>query len=345
MRPALLALADDRRLASPAGRALLEATAAAGFSEAVARAGLVAELDAWAAPNAVAGVLGELPRGLDPGRLPRAVLVIAARTLPASAMRAALMARLLGARVLLKAATGQEALAEALALADPNVVASPFGSDDVAALEAAVGEVDAVVVLGSDATIAAVRAVVPADRPFVGYGHRVSAAWLDGADEAALVGLAEDLCAWDQAGCLSPQVAWVTGDPEEVAARLAAAVAAVEGRLPMDVPTGAWPARHAARARAEMLGRAFATETALIAALPASAFRASPGHRALTVLPADEAALAEITPRLSTLAVAGRVPAGLDPGTRLCPPGRMQRPPLTWPHDGHPNLTPLLRPG
>jgi len=324
------------------GAALLEATISMGFSEEVARAGLAAETEAWTASGALDGLLAELPSGLPATRLPRTMLVVAARTLPASAMRAALMGRTLGARVFLKTATGQEDVAEALAAADPEIVPRPFRSSDIPARDAAIAEADTVVVLGSDDAIAAMREATPDGVTFAGYGHRVSAVWLGRVDDEALDGVAEDLCAWDQAGCLSPQVVWAS-DPERTAAALAERVAELERRRPMTIPEAAWPARNAARTLADMMGRSFVTETALVAALDDPSFRSSPGLRVLWVLPADSRALAPIAPLLSTVALTGRPPTGLPLGVRLCAPGRMQRPPLTWPHDGRPNLPPLLR--
>lgn len=337
----LLELSDLTR--GPGGL-LVEATVAMGFSEPVARDGLSAELDAWSVPGALDAVRQELPEALDPTRIPDEVLVIGARTLPVSLMRAVLMARLLGARVRIKPAEGCEAVAEALAAADPAVSLTPFSSDDTEAREAAIAAVDSVVVLGSDETVAALRRAVPEDKGFVGYGHRLSVAWLDRIDDAALLGLAHDLCAWDQAGCLSPQVAWVSGDPTQVGPRLAEALRVVEAQRPMQVPGAAAHGRTSARTYAEMMGRAYETESALVLALPVSTFRASPGHRCLWLLPADPEALDPLLPHLSTVGVSGSAPDGLGPGVRVCPVGQMQRPPLSWPHDGRPNLTPMLRP-
>lgn len=341
MTPALLALADLDR--GP-GAALLAATARVGFSEPVARAGLLAELDAWRAPGALDAVLAELPADLPAAARPDTVLVIAARTLPASTLRAVLMARLLGARVLLKTASGQDDVAAAIAAADPAVTPRPFASTDLIGRDAALADADAVVVLGGDSTVADVRAHTRPDSAFLGYGHRVSAAWVDHPDDAVAAGLAADLLAWDQAGCLAPQLVWCAGDPVDLAARVAAAVHALEPALPMDLPPGAARARHTAATLATMRGgHVFGTATARVATLPDPAFRASPGHRFLWVLPADEDALRASLPVLSTLA--GDAPAAVPlPGhVRRCAPGAMQRPPLTWRHDGLPNLLPMLR--
>ena len=159
------------------GAALLRETCAMGFSEPVARLGLEVEFEAWRAPGAIDRVLEEL-NGVDPQRIPRAVLVIGAATLPVSTLRACLMARLLGAQVHLKTASGLEGLAVAISQADEHVRPDCFSSGDSAALDRALESVDTVVALGSDATLTALSAHLDSHHTFVGYGHRVSAAHL-----------------------------------------------------------------------------------------------------------------------------------------------------------------------
>ncbi len=337
------------------GAALLRATEAMGFSREVAAQGLAAEVAAWRDEAALARALAGLPASLDAPslgpRLPREVLLIAARTLPASTLREVFWARLLGARVRVKPARDQEAVAQAIAAADPTgaIQVAPFASGDEAALNAAVARADTVVVLGSDATVADVRARVPADRAFLGYGHRVSAAWCARApSDAEVLGLARDLCAWDQAGCLSPQVVWVrgAGGHQAVAARLAQALRAVEPALPTRLPPGAARARRVALILGHMQGRVWETATAAVVALPSGAFRSSPGFRVLWVLPADPAALGSTAPVLSSLAYVGAAEdrPTLPPWVRVCAPGQLQRPPLDWAHDGQDPVAGYLRP-
>jgi hypothetical protein len=325
------------------GRALLDATTSQGFSRQVAQQGLQAELNAWTAPGALDRVREELPADLATEERPRAVLIIAARTLPASTMRAVLMARMLDARVLLKPAKNQEAIAMAIASADPAVEVRPFHREDGPALRQAIDDVDTVVTLGTDATIAAVKAQVPAHKTFVGYGHRVSAGWLDTLDDDAAIGLARDLCAWDQAGCLSPHVIWTCANVSHAQRAIAEAVRTIEGQLPMTLDRAGARARHHATTLAEMVGSRISTPTAEVLTLDDSNFRPSPGWRTLWVLPAKKAALQMIQSQLSTLAWYGTAspPPSLD-GVRICRPGEMQRPPLHWQHDGRPNLTPML---
>ena len=327
------------------GHDLLEATRSMGFSEPVARAGLEAELAAWRAPGAMAAVRGELSRDTPPEAFPGEVLVLAARTLPVSAMRVCLMARMLGARVRLKTASGQERLAEVLNQADPGVQPAPFAGQDAGALRAHLEQVDTVVVLGADSTIAQVRAQVPERVTFVGYGHRVSAAWVAEPSEEAARGLAQDLCAWDQSGCLSPQVAWVGGDRERFADQLERQLTTLETDLPMRIPPAQHRARTVMRSLGLMGGGIRQTLTSLLCLHPSPSFRASSGYRSLWILPLDPEGPASLGAQLSSLSVTGDPPRGLDMATRRCAPGELQRPPLTWPHDGRPNLGSLLRAG
>ncbi len=319
--------------------AVLPSTIAQGFSPEVARAGLEAEVASWSRAALIA-----VSRDIGPEQRPRVVLIIAARTLPASTLRQCLLARYLGARVLLKCAAGQEALAEALHTLDPGIEPRPFASDDHAAVRAAIAEADTVVVLGSDATVAAVRAELAPEQTFAPHGHKVSAAWI-GPDpsDATLAGLAEDLLAWDLAGCLAPQVIWSEGDPVALGRRLAPVITALEATLPLaDVA-----AHRAARTRLSPLvtmlgGQILGTPTTALATLRDATFRPSPGPRIAWLLPAAGDALAAVTPILSILGT-DTSPLASSP-LRVCQPGQMQRPPLASQQDGLHPLVSLLHP-
>ena len=129
-------------------------------------------------------------------------------------------------------------------------------------------------------------------------------------------------CLWTpaRAGSAAAASAWGGGGPDEAVAP-----------------------RRTARTYAEMVGTAHETETALICALPTSAFRPSPGHRVLWVCPAAPDVLDTLGPHISTIGISGALGVPLPDGVRRCPLGQMQRPPLTWVHDGQPNLLPMLR--
>jgi len=330
--------------------ALVPATVAQGFSPEVARAGLDAEVASWS-EAALAALIGDLPTDWR-ARAPRTVLVIAARTLPASTLRQCLLARVLGARVLLKCAAGQEAIGEALHRVDPAIEPTSFASDDSAAVAAAIAQADTVVVLGSDETVAAVRSLTPADKGFAAHGHKVSAAWLGPVvSDAEVTGLACDLVAWDQAGCLAPQVVWVAGDAAAIHAlgvRLTAALHEIEPGLALSDASAHRRARQRLVPLVAMLGGdLFGTATTLLATLPDASFRPSPGPRIAWLLPASEAALAALAPVLSTLALSigtSQPATPLLPSTRTCAPGDMQRPPIDWHQDGLHPLASLLRP-
>src|SRR5690606_34315602 len=103
-------------------------------------------------------------------------------------------------------------------------------------------EADCVVASGSDETIEALRRSVPSRTRFLGYGHRVSAAYIaremlgPNEEQRVVEAAAADVVAWDQLGCLSPHVIYVeTGGlqpPEGFAKPLAEELARVEKTLP-----------------------------------------------------------------------------------------------------------------
>lgn len=112
-------------------------------------------------------------------------------------------------------------------------------------LEAALfAEADCVTATGSDETLAAIRARLPAKTRFLGYGHRVSFGFVAG---EVLSGFyvhkivsraADDVVAWNQLGCLSPHVIYVqTGGektPEKFAELLANELERREAHEPRD---------------------------------------------------------------------------------------------------------------
>lgn len=348
MDPVVSGLARARALRAalshgPAADALLEATIAQGFSREVAAHGIASELESWR-DDELAELLGAVVGEVE--RWPRAVLILAARTLPASAMRQVFFARALGARAHLKSASGQGALGDAMAMADEGIESVPFTSDDGEALSREVERADTVVVLGSDETVLSVARHVPADKGFAGHGHKVSAAlvvrW---PNEEELEGLAGDLLAWDQAGCLAPLVVWTTDDRSALTEALAEAVRRVEVGLPLaeGKRVGQSVGRREMTTLAAMLGEAASsTGTATIAAHPESALRIPAGPRCLWVLPFQRAALEAAMPVLSSLVVVGEA-GPFDGAVRVCGAGELQRPALSWRQDGLHPLRSLLR--
>lgn len=310
---------------------------------------------------------------------PRLCLLVLARTVPPAGWQSVAMAWLAGAAALIRPSAHLAALMEAFALslaeAAPELARVTWvacsDAGDRAWHEALAGHADALVIHGGDEAVAAWQSMARRDALVVAHGHRVSAAFLSvaGMTEPALSenlrGLALDLCAWDQTGCLSPVTLYVEdGGPltaDEVARRLAAdALPAVEDALP---PGPAEPGAIAQRTlfvRTRLLeARVHASRTAHVIVHEDT----GPGplepsclHRVLLVRPVASvealvATLGRGAPYLQALAVGGPralrarlaerlAPSGLN---RVCAPGHLQRPPLAWSHDGRGCLRPLVR--
>ncbi len=220
--------------------------------------------------------------------------------------------------------------------------------------------VDLVLAYGSDRTIAALRGLCPARTALIGYGHRVSFGLVsEGADgDAAARGLATDILLYDQGGCLSPQMVFVEGDARcarDFASKLADALACVTPRYPL-------PDRHPSAAMRVREARALAAMEAEVSvwsdpglrwtviSRPEAAFMSSPTHGVVSVQPLAAIgelpdALLPVRDHLQGCAVAGPCDTAVlqDLGVSyVCPPGRLQAPPLSWPQDGIPPLRSLL---
>src|SRR3954467_124646 len=113
-----------------------------------------------------------------------------------------------------------------------------------------IGEADCVTAIGSDESLWAIRQQVPIGKRFVGYGHRLSFAFvtsgvLQGFNAKKVVTrTADDVIAWNQLGCLSPHVIYVehggTVSAEQFAMFLADELASREqfeprGELPVEI--------------------------------------------------------------------------------------------------------------
>jgi hypothetical protein len=232
-----------------------------------------------------------------------------------------------------------------------------------------------VVATGSDATISGVTRRLGAGQRFVGYGHRFSIAVVGPhiADselgfEESVRGLALDVARWDQLGCLSPVVVFLVGVSATVRVRLASRIAKGLEELSTSMPRGGFPvetlALHAseraeARMRSAVEGAVEVHEGSdFTVVLEADArSRPAPLARFLRLSPVDstralERELAAFVPHLSSAAVGGfdaaeskRLRSALTQlgVSRICAPGRLQTPPIDWPHDGMPVFTPMAR--
>lgn len=228
---------------------------------------------------------------------------------------------------------------------------------------------------GSDETLAAVRSRLPGHVRFVGYGHRVSFAYVTAEmlSEFTLPKIiskaADDITAWDQLGCLSPHAIYVeTGgaiSADKFAELLAAELAKREnthprGELTFDEHSDISRRRGFYEVRASHSAETrcwFSSEsTAWSVVFEANPeFHASSLNRFIHVRPVidlDQLFLAidKLRGKVSTvgLAAAGVRAARIANSfaewgvARICPIGEMQNPPLRWRHDGRPALGDLV---
>jgi hypothetical protein len=236
-------------------------------------------------------------------------------------------------------------------------------------------EADGITATGSDQTLAAIRQRVPHTARFLGYGHRVSFAFiardvLFGSNVGKVVGrAAEDIVAWNQLGCLSPHVLYVENGgavtPEEFAAELVNELSRREQEEPRGpVPTEA--AAHIASRRAFYeIRAAHSAETRLWFSPDSTAwtvvyeadplFAVSCLHRFIYVKAAANLTEAlhaadRVRRKTSTVGLAAAEDKAQELATqlarwgasRVCPLGQMQTPPLHWRHDGRPSLGDLV---
>jgi hypothetical protein len=230
---------------------------------------------------------------------------------------------------------------------------------------------DAVIAYGSDASVAALRALTPPGTPFFGFGHALSVGLVlarADADDAA-AGFARDVLLYDQGGCLSPQTVFVEGGAAQASAfgyALARALPGVAEAL--DVARSGDVSRAARVRRARDL--ALFTSGARVLADPddlrwtvivyetdgaEQAMLPPTGHGVVFVLPLANVAggfgralRPAAREHLSSVGVAGTLRPDVEEAiraegvSRVCKPSEMQAPPLDWPNGGRDLLRCLL---
>lgn len=355
------------------------------LSPGMLRWGFQDTLSRWTQDALMTVVHNELgrPAALDDRSAPsRAVALrrctqVLARTVPPAGMQSVMWAWLVGSAVWVRPAHDQRRLwrvwLQALRTLAPELAALTavfeFDAADLDARQTLTRLSDLIVVHGSDATIEVWRGG-SSSPPVVGYGHRLSAAFVS-ADalakvddrRTALRGIAEDLCAWDQTGCLSPVVLFV--EQPAVWTMRQVAEALVNDHLPEVAarwPPGAWSVDVLAERTHTLRSQLFAAShhgghgADLLVYDEATPLRPGCLHRVLPIQPVRDTShvielLSAWRPHLQALAIAGPeamrqrlgdalVHAGLN---RVCRPGQLQRPPLGWRHDGVGTVAPLVR--
>jgi hypothetical protein len=210
---------------------------------------------------------------------------------------------------------------------------------------------------------------------FIGYGHRVSFAFVTNGVLSGLnagnvaVRAAADVMAWNQLGCLSPHVIYVENGggltPEQFAEKLAEELARREASAPRGELPVETAATIASRRSFYEVRAAHSPETQLWRSEHSTAwtvvFEADPRfqisclNRFIYIKPVKDLTEAlqsaeSIREKVSTVGLAApedraeALAAELARwgATRVCPLGQMQEPPLLWRHDGRPALGELV---
>ena len=221
-------------------------------------------------------------------------------------------------------------------------------------------ECDYIVALGDDASIAQIAGRA---RVF-GFGSRTSGALISLAEPANIArvatALARDVVLFEQQGCLSPHHVFIAAADDSAARDFSAFLGKVLTGLAEKIRPAKLSFQSAAairrvreRARWRIIGGHSGTllegdgMSWTVAYDPDASFTLSPGYRTVTVSTvrdADDfaARLAPVAERIEAFALAAQAPsrarfldvlagAGV---TYVCDPGRMQSPPVNWPHGG-----------
>lgn len=236
-------------------------------------------------------------------------------------------------------------------------------------------EADCITATGSDETLQAIRGRLPGQARFLGYGHRVSFAYVAADQLTSLsagrvaAAAAADIAAWNQLGCLSPHVLYVEHGgritPEEFAQRLAEELASLEALEPRGEVSTEVAASIASRRAFYELRAAHSSETRCWFSKDSTAwsviyeadplFQYSCLHRFVYVKGVRDVSEAlhaadPVQGRVSTVGIAAEPRRARKVAMelarwgvpRVCPIGQMQKPPLAWRHDGRPALGDLI---
>lgn len=327
--------------------------------------------------------------GEPPGRRaalargPEFLVHIAAGNIPNPTLLSLVLGVLLRSAQLVKCATGTSLLprllAHSLYQAEPKLGAcleiAEWPGGATALEDVLFAEADCVTATGAEETLAALRQRVPATVRFLGYGHRLSFAFVSRESlhgfhaKKVAARVAADVAAWDQLGCLSPHVVYAEHGGSVAAEEFAGLLAQELERLEAAEPRGVLPPEQAA-AIASRRGfyevRAAHSEETRLWSSPGSTawtvvyetdarFQASCLNRFVYVKGVTDLTQAlhgadGVRGKISTVGLAAPEERAQALATelarwgvtRVCPLGQMQNPPLTWRHDGRPCLGDLV---
>ena len=312
-----------------------------------------------------------IERWIDHGRVktkalpPAAILHIVGGNTPHAALQSLIGGLLLGSRNLVKLPQSGLMEVDEFLSRLPDALRSTVETATNLP-DAWLASADAVIVYGSDETVAALRARTPAGKIFIGHGHKASLGivW-DDPGFASCPGAARDASLFDQQGCLSPQVLYVRESQPGFARRYAERLAAAMDQFNRTHPRG--PLEVAEKAGIANLRAAYRFRAAgdlRVALWEGGAnmdwtviyeedawFTASPLNRVIFVKPLPEKLAEAMGPAAGHVGAVGLWPcseeladrfAALCP-SRFCPVGRMQDPPWTWHNGGIPRLASLVK--
>jgi hypothetical protein len=314
---------------------------------------------------------------------PELLVHIAAGNLPVPTLMSIVLGVLVRSAQFVKCATGATLLprlfAHSLYEAEPKLGAcleiAEWPGENYTLADALFNEADCVTATGSDSTLEAVRVRLPARTRFLGYGHRVSFAFvtsrvLSGLNARKIVErAAADVVAWNQLGCLSPHLIYVEEGGELSAERFADGLAeeldrreALEprGEVPVETAAAIASRRSLYEVRAahspdtrHWFSRESTAWTVVYEAEPR--FQLSCLNRFIYVKGVRDLREAlqsadSVRSKVSTVGLAAPEDQAQDLATelarwgvsRVCPLGQMQNPPLSWRHDGRPALGDLI---
>lgn len=297
---------------------------------------------------------------------PRWVLLILAGNLFTACLRSVLPALVYGAPLWIKVSSKGDGfpalLQRALCAEDPRLAAALHLDEGKgeAMPESCFARAEVAIAYGSDATCRAIRERLPIHSNFIAHGHGlglsyVARATLEDAElrAQALQGIALDLAAYDQRGCLSPHALYLESDDAEEGRSFAESLAhqamkAMAERLPRGpLPYALGGAQLQWRSLAAYRGQLFEGEGFALSYEHAGSFRLSPGWRNLQILPCRDledfcARTAPLAHHLKCIGVAGPTALRrrltealpLHAAPRICAAGEMQRPPFLGLSDG-----------
>ena len=345
---------------------MVEAIVQDGWPEAMVQQGLALHKRTWDV-DALATLLHQETALGDPtrhwlGAPPQVVHIWPA--LPGAGLAPVLMGMLAGVPQLVVPSSRGRAFGAHLARASAQQGLEPLLRvvDDSEGAAAHIAQADAVVVSGSDETLAHVRQRLKRGATLVGYGHKVSVAVVvdhDALDlEQVCDSLSLDIVMWHQRGCFSVQDVVFCGAPERadaLCAQLGRAIERTERRLGATFDEAMLAKRAQARGVAAFAGQLHGEGLGWVAPTGAPLTGEHPSAHVVGVHRIDDLGQlgdALALPRGHRQGVALSVSSGqLEPWsralagmgfTRISSPGLMQSPGPHWFHDGRANVLPWM---